>query len=375
MMLLPAPAAMENGEPIEPIEAEGEGAEWMMGAMGGLDLADEGQPQPQQQQAKPTVDKKRLRQLRSKPGWYRRVSQHVSKGAKKRIRALWPRFGVEAPPWSVALDIPAHFAPARAVQHVVVEVGFGGGDCLVPLAQELAETRPDVGFLGCEWHVASMGGALARLERADLDNVKVFRGDVLHHLRAGWFGPQAVDEVLVVCPDPWPKEADWPRRVVNPESAALLARCVKPGGFLHVATDVLDYARWVGRVMAEAAEAGGEWEACARPEGSALFQSAAKPLRYRDEEEEEGQKQEEGGHRLRAGDTDGPQGQEQQQEEGGVGVGPPLPPCFRHAPALVSEVYGLLPERPRWRPVTRYEWRGVTELGHSIYDLCYRREG
>jgi tRNA (guanine-N7-)-methyltransferase len=348
MTLQPTPVAVESGD----ADGEGEGEEEWMGAMGGLELADSAVADASEQ-AKPTVDKKRLRQLRSKPGWYRRVSQHVSKGAKKRIRALWPKFGIEAPPWSVALNIPALFAPRLAVQHVVVEVGFGGGDCLVPLATELAATRPDVAFIGCEWHVASMGGALARLDGAELSNAKVFRGDVLHHLRAGWFGPAAVDEVLVVCPDPWPKEADWPRRVVNPESAALLAQCTKPGGYLHVATDVLDYARWVGRVMAEAGEA---WEACARPEGSALFQSAAKPLRCRDEEEEEAQEEEE-------------------QEQGDVDVDAPLPPCFCHAPELVAEVYGLLPERPRWRPVTRYEWRGVTELGHSIYDLCYRRKG
>lgn len=257
----------------------------------------------------------------------------------------------------MALDIPALFAPAARIEHVVVEVGFGGGDCLVPLAQELLATRPDVGLIGCEWHTASMGGALARLDAAGVQrNVRVFRGDVIHHLRAGWFGPGSVDEVLVVCPDPWPKEADWLRRVVNPESVRMLASCVKPGGFLHVATDVLDYARWVGRVMAEEGEA---WEACPRPQegGSVLAGTRAKPLRYRGEEEGEGE-----------GDEDEAPEREVEEEEG------ELPSYYRQSPQLVAEVYGLLPERPRWRPVTRYEYRGATELGHSIYDLCYRRK-
>jgi tRNA (guanine-N7-)-methyltransferase len=30
------------------------------------------------------------------------------------------------------------------------------------------------------------------------------------------------------------------------------------------------------------------------------------------------------------------------------------------------------PERPAWRPETRYEVRGKRE-GHEIYDLAYRR--
>jgi hypothetical protein len=36
-------------------------------------------------------------------------------------------------------------------------------------------------------------------------------------------------------------------------------------------------------------------------------------------------------------------------------------------------VYGLLAERPAWRPVTHYEKRGIEELGHDIYDLCFVR--
>lgn len=74
-----------------------EDEEWMGALAGGLGLADDNddealnEQQQEQQPKKPVVEKKRLRQLRSKPGWYRRVSQHVSKGAKKRIRALWPQ--------------------------------------------------------------------------------------------------------------------------------------------------------------------------------------------------------------------------------------------------------------------------------------------
>eukprot|EP00959_Pyramimonas_sp_CCMP1952_P206844 4326510-Pyramimonas_sp.AAC.1 len=40
---------------------------------------------------------------------------------------------------------------------------------------------------------------------------------------------------------------------------------------------------------------------------------------------------------------------------------------------LNSEGSGYLAARPAWRPVTKYEKRGVEELGHDIFDLCYQR--
>lgn len=101
----------QDRDPVPGAEEEEE--EWMGALVGGLGLADDDNDiddevpdehrQRQQKPKKPVVDKKRLRQLRSKPGWYRRVSQHVSKGAKKRIRALWPQVGslVEAVPISI----------------------------------------------------------------------------------------------------------------------------------------------------------------------------------------------------------------------------------------------------------------------------------
>lgn len=273
------------------------------------------------------ADRKRLRQLQKKPGWYRRVSRWVGKGTKKRIRELWPRYGIEPPRWQVRMDIPALFAPTRDVRKVVVDVGFGDGATLVTKALELQDTAPEVGFMGCEWHHASVGGALTRLNETGAENVRVLKGDFLHHLRAGWFAPGALDEVCVFFPDPWPKPEDYARRVINAVSVQQLAGCVKEGGYLHIATDVREYAAWVGSVMEGVDDT---WEACPVAEESVLYRSP-------DQEEVE----------------DGPH--------------------YHHSVEEVEAIYGLLAARPRWRPLTRYEARGVQELGHSIYDLCYRR--
>jgi tRNA (guanine-N7-)-methyltransferase len=40
-------------------------------------------------------------------------------------------------------------------------------------------------------------------------------------------------------------------------------------------------------------------------------------------------------------------------------------------PALVNTADGFAP-RPAWRPLTKFEGRGL-ELGHGVWDLVFRR--
>jgi tRNA (guanine-N7-)-methyltransferase len=49
--------------------------------------------------------------------------------------------------------------------------------------------------------------------------------------------------VDLLFPDPWPKKRHHKRRLVQPAFVTELARVLKPGGLLHVATDWADYAR------------------------------------------------------------------------------------------------------------------------------------
>jgi tRNA (guanine-N7-)-methyltransferase len=50
-------------------------------------------------------------------------------------------------------------------------------------------------------------------------------------------------------PDPWPKKRHHKRRLVQPESAALMVRKLAPGGILHAATDWPDYAEQMSAVF------------------------------------------------------------------------------------------------------------------------------
>jgi tRNA (guanine-N7-)-methyltransferase len=61
-----------------------------------------------------------------------------------------------------------------------------------------------------------------------------------------------IARAFVLFPDPWPKLRHHKRRIVNPETVADLARVIRPGGELRLATDDPGYRRWMlATVLAE----------------------------------------------------------------------------------------------------------------------------
>ena len=52
----------------------------------------------------------------------------------------------------------------------------------------------------------------------------------------------SVERAFVLHPDPWPKKRHWERRIIQPAMMDALARAIRPGGELRLATDHADYA-------------------------------------------------------------------------------------------------------------------------------------
>ena len=77
--------------------------------------------------------------------------------------------------------------------------------------------------------------------------MRLIRGDgvdVLEHL----LGSGSLTGVRVFFPDPWPKARHHKRRLLQPETVALIADRLKPGGILHAATDHAGYAEQIAEV-------------------------------------------------------------------------------------------------------------------------------
>jgi tRNA (guanine-N7-)-methyltransferase len=178
------------------------------------------------------------------------------------------------------LDLAALVDPG---DDVVLDIGFGGGESVIALAL----ARPHQSIIGVEVHTPGIARVLADVETHALTNVRVVEGDAVRVLDRVPLGSLA--GVRVWFPDPWPKVRQRDKRLVQLPVVARLVDRLRPGGELHLATDVADYAAQMESVC------------------------AAEP-------------------RL----------------SGGV------------------------VERPEWRPLTRFEQRGIDE-GRTAVDLVYRR--
>ena len=132
------------------------------------------------------------------------------------------------------LDVRALFG---RVAPLVVEIGSGMGEATA----HLAAADPGRDVLAVDVHLQGLGRLLLRVEDLGLTNVRVAEGDAVVVLR-DMLSEDAVDEVRVFFPDPWPKARHAKRRLVQQDFLDLVATRLRPGGGLHVATDWGPYA-------------------------------------------------------------------------------------------------------------------------------------
>jgi tRNA (guanine-N7-)-methyltransferase len=139
-----------------------------------------------------------------------------------------------------ALFAPQFTAPDR----VVVEVGFGRGEFML----DMAAKNPEVAFIAVEVSFKRVLKMARKVARARLGNVRLIeaRGEVLIK---SCLEPGSIDEFWVNFSDPWPKATHARRRLIQPETVAEMARALKPGGEVHVATDDIPYAEQIQQVL------------------------------------------------------------------------------------------------------------------------------
>lgn len=117
-------------------------------------------------------------------------------------------------------------------------MGFGGGEHLA--AQ--AEQNPRTGFVGCEPFTNGVAKLLTQMKTRNLDNVRVVPDDARDVLAR--LPDACLSTVFVLFPDPWPKLRHHKRRFIQVETLHQIARVLKRGGELRLATDHMDYATW-----------------------------------------------------------------------------------------------------------------------------------
>jgi len=121
-----------------------------------------------------------------------------------------------------------------------MEIGTGMGEATA----EIAATFPEIGFFAVELHKPGIGSLLGRINEMQLKNVRIVNDDarvVLENLVPN----ESIDAFHLYFPDPWPKNKHWKRRIVQSDFIELIAKKLKPEGYIHIATDWVPYAEWI----------------------------------------------------------------------------------------------------------------------------------
>jgi tRNA (guanine-N7-)-methyltransferase len=171
----------------------------------------------------------------------RRRGRPLRRDQQRLIDTLLPRLAVSLPE-SGTLDPVALFGAApseRVPREIWLEIGFGGGE---HLAAQAASHR-DIGMIGCEVFENGIAKLLGEIARQDLANIRILTDDARLLLTA--LPAESIGRVFILFPDPWPKQRHHKRRIVVRPTLDRLAEIMVDGAELRLATDDVDYLRWM----------------------------------------------------------------------------------------------------------------------------------
>jgi tRNA (guanine-N7-)-methyltransferase len=210
----------------------------------------------------------------------------------------------------------------------ILEIGFGMGETTAAIAQ----LRPEDDFLAIEVHLPGVGALLKRIGEAGLTNLRLIRHDaveVLEHMME----ENSLDGIHIYFADPWHKKRHHKRRLIQKTFVELLASRLKPNGYLHLATDWHNYAEQMLLVLNREAS---------------LQNASTERVRI-----------ETFTHADLASDIST------------KGTGENKNEFMPTTEDLECDHPGYA-ERPSYRPITKFENRGI-RLGHGVWDLLYSK--
>jgi tRNA (guanine-N7-)-methyltransferase len=163
----------------------------------------------------------------------------VSVAQQRAIDTWLPRYGI--PHITRQIDLDQTFG-RKAPK--VLEIGFGMGDSTATIAA----AHPKIDYLALEVHTPGVGNLLKLIDSEQLNNIRIMQHDAVEVLR-DMIADGTLDGIHIFFPDPWHKARHNKRRLIQSPFIAKLVQKLKPGGYIHVATDWQDYAEQVLAVL------------------------------------------------------------------------------------------------------------------------------
>ena len=163
---------------------------------------------------------------------YVRRAGRMSAAQENYYAEMMPKIGL--PYQAQAIDLAAVYGRNAPK---ILEIGTGMGETTA----KIADANRDNDYLGVEVHVPGVGALCKQIAERGLSNLRICQHDAVEVVR-DMLPEGSLDGVHVFFPDPWHKARHNKRRLIQGPFVALLASRLKPGGYLHCATDWEDYA-------------------------------------------------------------------------------------------------------------------------------------
>ncbi|MDR1008804.1 MAG: tRNA (guanine(46)-N(7))-methyltransferase TrmB [Rickettsiales bacterium] len=174
-------------------------------------------------------------EAKNKTYFGRRQGRSMNDSKKEFLAQNLAPFAIQLPA-DGTIDFAKLFA--HAPKKITFEIGYGYGEHLT----RLAAAHPDEAFIGTEVFLDGNYSLLRELQNASIKNVRIFPDDA--NLLFPHLAPASFDRIFILYPDPWPKNRNEERRMVNARNLALFHKFLKPDGTLFVASDHPVYIPW-----------------------------------------------------------------------------------------------------------------------------------
>ena len=126
-----------------------------------------------------------------------------------------------------------------------LEIGFGNAENII----FQATNNPSYLFIGSEVYMSGIGTLVSGIKENKINNVKIFSDDI--RLLLDQSPKKIFDSVIIICPDPWPKEKHHKRRLINESFLKMIHDFMKDDSNVYISTDWENYAECISELFRE----------------------------------------------------------------------------------------------------------------------------
>ena len=124
-----------------------------------------------------------------------------------------------------------------------LEIGFGNAENII----FQAINNPGYLFIGSEVYMSGIGTLISSIKENNINNIKIFSDDI--RLLLDQSPKKVFDSVIIICPDPWPKEKHHKRRLINKSFLEMVHDFMKDDSNIYISTDWENYAESISELF------------------------------------------------------------------------------------------------------------------------------